>query len=143
MLHQCNMDHSLGKHVILELYGCDSELIDSETLVHEVLLEAAKIANATVISSTFHQFSPQGVSGMIIIEESHFSIHTWPEHGYAAIDMFTCGDILDNDSAIDYVKEKFKATSIYMADMRRGIIDGDANLVLNELQHKLTSEIKK
>ena len=141
MLHQCNMDKSLGKHVILELYGCDKELIDSETLVHEVLLEAAKIANATVISSTFHQFSPQGVSGMIIIEESHFSIHTWPEHGYAAIDMFTCGDILDNMSAVDYVKEKFKATSIYMADMRRGILDGDANLKLHELQHEATSEM--
>jgi S-adenosylmethionine decarboxylase len=134
------MDKSLGKHVILELYGCDSELIDRETLVHEVLLEAAKIANATVISSTFHQFSPQGVSGMIIIEESHFSIHTWPEHGYAAIDMFTCGDILDNMSAVDYVKEKFKAKSIYMADMRRGIIDGDANLVLHELQHETSTQ---
>ncbi len=141
MLHQCNMDKSLGKHVILELYDCDKELIDSETLVHEVLLEAARIANATVISSTFHQFSPQGVSGMIIIEESHFSIHTWPEHGYAAIDMFTCGDILDNNSAVDYVKDRFKAKSIYMADMRRGILDGDANLKLHELQHEVTSKL--
>lgn len=141
MLHQCNLDKSLGKHVILELYDCNKEFIDSETLVHEVLLEAARIANATVISSTFHQFSPQGVSGMIIIEESHFSIHTWPEYGYAAIDMFTCGDILDNMSAVDYVKSKFEAKSIYMADMRRGILDGDANLKLHEIQHKVTSEI--
>jgi S-adenosylmethionine decarboxylase len=135
------MDKSLGKHVILELYGCNPELIDGETLVHEVLLEAAKIAKANVISSTFHQFSPQGVSGMVIIEESHFSIHTWPEHGYAAVDMFTCGDILDNMLAVDYIKEKFESTSIYMADMRRGIMDGDANLKLKELQHITSSEV--
>lgn len=141
MMHKCNMDKSLGKHVILELYGCNPELIDGETLVHEVLLEAAKIAKANVISSTFHQFSPQGVSGMVIIEESHFSIHTWPEHGYAAVDMFTCGDILDNMLAVDYIKEKFESTSIYMADMRRGIMDGDANLKLKELQHITSSEV--
>lgn len=141
MMHKCNMDKSLGKHVILELYGCNPELIDGETLVHEVLLEAAKIAKANVISSTFHQFSPQGVSGMVIIEESHFSIHTWPEHGYAAVDMFTCGDILDNMSAVDYIKEKFESTSIYMADMRRGIIDGDSNLKLKELQHITSSDV--
>lgn len=135
--------NSLGKHMILELYGCPSELIDDEISVHQVLLEAAKLAKATVVTSNFHKFAPQGVSGMIIIEESHFSIHTWPEENYAAVDMFTCGDILDNNIAVDYIKEKFEATSIYMVDMRRGILDGDANLKLNELHHTVSSNVNE
>ncbi len=141
MTKTCRMDKSLGKHVILELYGCKPENIDDEKLVHEILLDAAKLAKANIISSTFHQFAPQGVSGMIIIEESHFSIHTWPEYGYAAVDMFTCGDMLDNMSAVDYIKEKFEAQSIYMADMRRGILDSDANLKIGEMQHHASSEV--
>lgn len=132
--------NSLGKHLILELYGCNSAKIDDEVEVHQVLLKAAKLAKATVVTSNFHKFAPQGVSGMIIIEESHFSIHTWPENQYAAVDMFTCGDILDNTIAIDYIKEEFEATSIYMVDMRRGILDGDANLKLNELSHTISKD---
>ena len=135
--------NSLGKHMILELYGCSKELIDDEVAVHQILLEAARLAKASVVTSNFHKFSPQGVSGMIIIEESHFSIHTWPENNYAAVDMFTCGDILDNNIAVEYIKEKFEATSIYMVDMRRGILDGDANLKLNELHHTVSSNVKE
>ena len=75
----------------------------------------------TVIKSFFHAFSPHGITGMIIITESHFSIHTWPEYGYAAVDIFTCGTRVDPWKAADFLKEHLEASEIQVRDFRRGI----------------------
>ncbi|MEM1023655.1 MAG: adenosylmethionine decarboxylase [Myxococcota bacterium] len=81
-----------GQHLLAEYYGCPTALLDDEAAIEELLNRAAVAAGATVVASVFHRFSPQGVSGVVVIEESHLSVHTWPEGGYAAVDFYTCGD---------------------------------------------------
>ena len=110
----------LGRHLIVEYTGCDRNILDDARLIEEHMNNAAKAAGATVIQSVFHQFSPQGVSGVVVIAESHISIHTWPEYGYAAVDFFTCGEAVDPRKAQDYMKEKLHA-DVYSNELKRGI----------------------
>lgn len=81
-----------GRHLLLEYLDCNPEILDNREVVENLLLQAAHAANTRVVSSLIKPFTPQGVSGVIVIEESHLSIHTWPEHGYAAVDFYTCGE---------------------------------------------------
>ena len=81
----------VGKHCILELYDCDPSRLDDEAFIRTTITSAAKGAGATLLNLITHQFQPQGVTGLALLAESHISIHTWPESGYAAIDVFTCG----------------------------------------------------
>ena len=103
---------SLGYHLILELEGCPEASLNDPEMVSRVMIESVKASGATMIQPFFHQFAPQGVSGVVIISESHFSIHTWPEYGYAAVDIFTCGDQIDMDVAADTIRRGFKADSL-------------------------------
>ncbi|MFN7632965.1 MAG: adenosylmethionine decarboxylase [Cyanobacteriota bacterium] len=82
----------VGKHCILELYNCDSAKLDDEAFLRDTITSAAKRAGATLLHLITHRFDPQGVTGLALLAESHISIHTWPESGYAAVDVFTCGD---------------------------------------------------
>ncbi|TXB70169.1 adenosylmethionine decarboxylase [Phaeodactylibacter luteus] len=84
---------ALGQHVLLELSQCPPGLLSDTGRLEEAMQEAAERMGATIVSSHFHKFSPYGASGVVIIQESHLTLHTWPEHGYAAVDIFTCGDI--------------------------------------------------
>ena len=90
---------AIGRHVLLELRDCNRAKLDDLDFLRETLLAAADHVGATVIDSIFHQFSPQGVTGVVAIAESHLCIHTWPEHGYAAMDVFTCGDAFEPKDA--------------------------------------------
>lgn len=81
-----------GRHLLAEYHGCDGALLDDEKAIEAAMRRAADAAGATVVAAVFHRFAPQGVSGVLVIEESHLSIHTWPETGYAAVDFYTCGD---------------------------------------------------
>lgn len=81
-----------SRHLLVEYRGCAAETLDDLERVEALLVDAAEAARVTVVQTALHRFAPQGVSGVVIIEESHLSIHTWPEHGYAAVDFFTCGD---------------------------------------------------
>ena len=119
--------NALGKHYIVEYDGCDPSLISYRDSVEAVLLEAARIAKANIVKYDFHNFSPNGVSGMIIISESHFSIHTWPEHCYAAVDIFTCSETVNEQAAIDYVGAKFKAKKVEVRELERGILEKISN----------------
>lgn len=83
---------TFGRHLLVELHGCNVAKLDDKPTIEALMREAARAAGATEVGSLFHTFAPQGVSGVVVVEESHLSIHTWPEHGYAAVDMFTCGD---------------------------------------------------
>jgi S-adenosylmethionine decarboxylase len=87
-----------------------------------VLEEAVRISGATALKTSFHQFAPQGVSGVIIIAESHFTIHTWPEYGYAALDIFTCGQSVDSQKALDYIEKELNVKTVSVTEMRRGNI---------------------
>ena len=114
------MNTPLGKQLILELYHCKKELLESTKTVEKFMLEAAENIGATVVMHKFHQFSPYGVSGVVVIQESHLTIHTWPEHGYAAIDIFTCGDVINPWLASRFLREKFEAGHVSVVELRRG-----------------------
>jgi S-adenosylmethionine decarboxylase len=113
----------LGKQLIIELYGCDRELINNTDYIEKTLLAAAEAAKATVLEHNFHKFSPHGVSGAIIIAESHMTIHTWPEYGYCAVDIFTCGDLTDNPAAMNLIKKELKAEYCSATELKRGLLD--------------------
>jgi S-adenosylmethionine decarboxylase len=123
---------ALGKHLIVELYDCDKHLIDRVDQVEDILVEAVKVSKATIIKPVFHQFNPHGVSGVVVIAESHFSIHTWPEYGYCALDIFTCGEQIDSDLALQFLKQAFKAKSMSIVELKRGTLD----VPEGELKHK-------
>ena len=111
---------TLGWHVLAEFSLCEKAKIDDLEHVEKVLNESAVIAGATIVKSVFHKFSPQGVSGVVVIEESHFAIHTWPEHGFAAVDLFTCSEKMDYQKAIDYLSRVFKSQEVSFKMIERG-----------------------
>ncbi|MEN0005944.1 MAG: adenosylmethionine decarboxylase [Bacteroidota bacterium] len=111
----------LGKHWLIELRDCGASILEEVAQVEAIMLEAARKANATIVTSNFHQFQPYGVSGVVIIQESHLTIHTWPEHAYAAIDIFTCGETINAALAIQYLQEAFQASSMEMQFIERGL----------------------
>ena len=114
---------SLGRHIILELYGVEFNMLNDIEKMEEVMTEAVRISGATIIKPFFHRFSPQGIRGIIVVAESHFSIHTWPEYGYAAVDFFTCGDQIRFDVAVKFIKDSLRADSIQVMEIRRGTLD--------------------
>ena len=85
---------TFGRHLLVEYGGCDSDLLNDLEFIETLMKQAAISAKATIVTSTFHMFAPQGVSGVVVVQESHLSIHTWPERGYAAVDFYTCGDCM-------------------------------------------------
>ncbi|MCK8600542.1 adenosylmethionine decarboxylase [Desulfoferrobacter suflitae] len=123
---------SLGKHLIVELYGCSSELLNNLVQVEKILIEAVELSKATIVQPVFHHFSPHGVSGVVVIAESHFTIHTWPEYGYCALDIFTCGEQIDPDESLQFMKERFQAQNMSVMEIKRGTLDVPAQ----ELRHK-------
>lgn len=112
--------NSLGRHILVEFIGCDPEVMNDVSAIETAMVNAAQKAGATVIQSTFHHFSPFGVSGVVVIQESHLAIHTWPEYQYAAVDLFTCGESVDAWISFDLLKQAFKATSQSVLEMYRG-----------------------
>ncbi len=117
------MEDPLGIHYIIELYGCKPAILDDLQKIEDTLNYSADLAGATIISSKFHKFSPQGVSGVIVIAESHLSIHTWPELGYAALDLYTCNINMDIDKALDYIHVVFKPEEMIVKYLERGVMD--------------------
>ena len=112
--------NALGRHILVEFNGCSSEILNDVEVIEAAMVEAAKKAGATVIQSTFHHFSPFGVSGVVVIQESHLAIHTWPEYGYAAVDLFTCGETVDPWISFDHLKLAFQARGHSSIEMYRG-----------------------
>jgi len=113
---------ALGRHLLLELYDCNPEALDDVDEITNTMTQAALASGATILKIEFHKFAPIGVSGMIIIAESHLSIHTWPEYKYAACDVFTCGDKIDPYLAVDYLVSRLDAKSSSIIEMKRGIL---------------------
>lgn len=118
-----NIRLALGRHITIEYYECDHYILLSKDIVEQSLLKAASESGATVVNSSFHDFSPQGVSGVVIISESHFTIHTWPEHDYAAVDIFTCGDSINFETAINSIQQSLGSRQFEISsDLNRGLI---------------------
>lgn len=114
--------HALGTHLLVDLRDCNIDAIRDLEFVKDSLVQAAKAASATVVDVSFHEFNPFGISGMVVIAESHLSIHTWPEYGYAAVDIFTCGDLIKPETAAAYLIERFGSQNPSVVEMKRGII---------------------
>lgn len=111
----------LGTQLIVEMKNCDPEILKDLEKIRNAMVSAAKRAKATIIDMSFHEFSPFGISGMVVIAESHLSIHTWPEYGYAAVDIFTCGDIIKPEVAARFLVDEFKCKNPSMMETKRGI----------------------
>ena len=124
---------ALGTHIVCELSGCNAAMLTDVDAVAEMMEQAALEANATPITKAFHRFQPQGVSGVVVIQESHLSIHTWPETGYAAMDFYTCGDHTDPWLAFQHAVTALRATSVLATELKRGIekSDGEFTHVLS------------
>jgi S-adenosylmethionine decarboxylase len=110
---------TVGKHCILELYDCDSAKLDDEAFLRDTITSAAKRAGATLLNLITHRFDPQGVTGLALLAESHISIHTWPESGYAAVDVFTCGDHTMPERACQVLLTELEATAHKLTSFRR------------------------
>jgi len=126
---------SLGTHVIAEFYNCDVDIIKDVKKVEEAMVGAANATNATIVDVIFHSFNPYGVSGVIVIAESHLAIHTWPEYSFASVDIYTCGEEVKPWKAYEFLEKAFKAQNISVMEMKRGIMKPPKG---TELKHKVS-----
>jgi len=112
--------NALGRHLLMELEDCNEETLNDLEALRETLLTAAAEAGATVMGESFHRFNPHGISGVVVIAESHLFIHTWPEYGYAAADIFTCGTSVQPEKAAELLVEKLGAKRHSVQEILRG-----------------------
>ena len=124
--------NALGRHMLLELFDCDLDAINNLDAVKGALVEAARRAQATIVDVVFHEFNPFGISGVVVIAESHLSIHTWPEYRYAAVDIFSCGDVLQPEVAANYLVEQFGAERTSVVEMQRGMFMNASAPIVNK-----------
>ena len=112
----------LGRHLLVELQDCNRKALNDLDFVRNAMVQAAVDCGAVVLGESFHRFSPQGVSGVVVIAESHLSIHTWPEFGYAALDIFTCGTEVRPEKAAEVMVEKLDSKNHSLQEIQRGIL---------------------
>ena len=112
----------LGSHLLVDLYECNSKLLDDVAFIRQAMIDSACEAGVTIVGESFHKFDPVGVTGVLSIAESHLLIHTWPEHGYAAFDMFTCGGVLKLKKAADLIIERLECSQPKCTELPRGVM---------------------
>lgn len=117
---------NLGNQYLAEFYGCCTEAINDKDRIRVAMIEAAKIAKATIVADVFHQFNPHGISGVVVIAESHIAIHSWPEHHCASVDIFTCSEDMKPEDAVEYLKSVFKAQRVDVKKVARGLVNTPA-----------------
>jgi S-adenosylmethionine decarboxylase len=114
--------NALGRHLLVELHDCNTEALNDLDFIRDVMIQAAIDCGAVVLGDSFHHFSPQGVSGVVVIAESHLSIHTWPEYGYAAVDVFTCGTTVNPEKAAEVLIERLGSKNHSLTEIPRGVL---------------------
>jgi len=112
---------SIGRHVLIEFWGCNKNINDPD-IVAQSINDAVEAVGATIINLHVHTFTPFGVTGLAVLAESHFSIHSWPEHGYLAADVFTCGTAVDPQAAVPVLRRFFVPKHVEVRELQRGII---------------------
>jgi len=115
--------YKLGEHIIIEFLG--SINLDHYAVISDVLRQAASQAGATVLKVEAHKFEPCGMTCLAMLQESHISVHTWPEHGYVAIDIFTCGSHVNIDKALEVLQDFFKPQKVELIRLDRGFVPDD------------------
>ncbi|MFT4559606.1 MAG: adenosylmethionine decarboxylase [Planctomycetales bacterium] len=118
---------TLGHHWIVDLYGCPSELLDDQELIRQRLRETTERFGLTLLDVVSNKFEPQGVTAVGLLAESHMSIHTWPEHGYAAVDIFTCSFDPALKAACRFIAESLQATESTVLRLQRGVLNSDGS----------------
>lgn len=111
---------TFGRHLVVEYRGCDLAVLDNDEVLRSAMEAAATAADTTVVKTVVHRFAPQGVSVVVVIEESHLSLHTWPEAGYAAVDFYTCGEC-DPIRAHDVLVKALRADEAEIMLLHRGL----------------------
>lgn len=127
--------YALGIHLLIELKDCNPEILKDLEKVRSALVTAAKKAKATIIDLSFREFQPFGISGIVVIAESHLTIHTWPEYNYAAVDIFTCGDHIKSEVAASYIIKELESKNPSIVEMKRGLLSHKNE----KLPHKVSS----
>lgn len=130
----------LGRHILAEFTGCDRSILNNMERIREDLIEAARKSGATIVDTVFHQYNPHGLSGVVVIAESHISIHTWPEYGYAAVDFFTCGDQVDPWAACRYLRENLECEKMHTREISRGIPGGKRETLPHKPEERVVIE---
>lgn len=115
------LGHPLGVQLLAEIWECDQEKLNNVKLVEEIMVNAARKADAEIREVVFHRFEPQGVSGVVVISESHLTVHTWPELAYAAVDIFTCGERVDPWVALESITQDLNAEDANVMEISRGM----------------------
>ena len=108
-----------ARHSLIEFGGCDAEALGRSDLIRPVLIEAVRAGGGTIVAEMFHDFSPHGVTGVIVIAESHVAIHTWPEHRLAAVDIFSCSERLEQRVVQEVLYERLGATEVHAREVDR------------------------
>jgi S-adenosylmethionine decarboxylase len=112
---------SNGRHLILDLYGCDPGILDDYEELQRLLEASLVIAGANILRIFGEKFQPQGVTLLALLAESHASVHSWPELGYCAVDLYTCGDSTKTDKAAAFLKTKLKAEKTDEKELVRSV----------------------
>ena len=128
-----------ARHLLVESSGCGFDILNDVQRVERLMNEAAVAAGVRVVASVFQPFVPQGVSGVVVIEESHLSIHTWPEYGYAAVDFFTCGESVP-ERAHEVLRDGLGAASSELMHIDRGLEAPGPSLVLHSHRRERSGE---
>lgn len=114
----------LGTHFIIDLHNC-SENLNNIEFIESTFIEIARKSGATIVKSCFHQFSPYGVTGLLAITESHFAIHTWPEHNFVTVDIFSCSNSIDYQKCILLLEKAFGTADSKTQEFERGKLNND------------------
>ena len=122
--------YALGRQVLIELKNCRHEALNDIEYLRACLRETAEHIGATVVNDAFYQFTPHGVSGVVIIAESHLAIHTWPEHNYASVDVFTCGTRIQPMDAVEFIAQKLGAAESSCIELTRGVLHQEKASIL-------------
>lgn len=115
------LSRPLGTQLLAEIWECDSRALDDVDGLREIMVKATEATGATILNVMFHEFEPQGVSGVVVISESHLTIHTWPEMAYAAVDIFTCGEMVHPWEALEYLVKSLNAEEMHVIEIKRGV----------------------
>lgn len=116
-----------GRHLLVEYHNCDPKILNDLENIEQLMKAAAIAAEANIVQTVFHRFSPQGITGVVVVEESHLSVHTWPEYGYAAVDFFTCGECIP-ERARDVLAKGLNAKSSETMFIQRGLLPGHPSI---------------
>jgi S-adenosylmethionine decarboxylase len=130
---------TFGRHVAVDAWGVDFSLLNDCKKLEDILVKGAEVCGATVLSVQSQQFEPQGATVLVMLSESHISIHTYPEKGFAALDCYTCGETVDPQEAINYVLDFLQPKRFYPKMLKRGtgpidVVDNHAACKIKTLQ---------